>query len=380
MRIAKADILHLRQEGGDEAPEDGSESWGVSNVCLVRLETDEGIVGWADVETQPTVARAAMDAPDQWSFRGIRHTILGQDPMEIDRLWREMYKDSIYYGRRGVAIQVMSGVVNACYDIMGKAFGVPLCKLLGGSYRDRVRAYASTLFRPTPDQMQSAVRQYLARGFRAIKFGYGVFRDDLGRDIELVAAAREAAGPEVELMLDPAWFKPNITVRNTIELAERLVPYGITWLEDCLHPENYEGYVTLCRESPIPIAAGEQEATIWGYRQLLRADLGYLQPDLSRCGGLAMAKQIAHLAEEKQVQVVPHAWLTDLLTATSLHFNAWLEHAAYLEFNVSQGPLARELFRDPITLQADGTLLVPTGPGIGVEPDADAVERYLVRD
>jgi L-alanine-DL-glutamate epimerase-like enolase superfamily enzyme len=379
MKLVDAQILHLRQEGGDEAPEDGSESHGVSNVCLIRLETDEGIVGWADIETQPTVALAAMDAPDQWSFRGIRHTIIGQDPMEVDRLWREMYKDSIYYGRRGVAIQVMSGVVNACYDIMGKAFGVPLCKLLGGQYRDRVKAYASTLARPTPEGMQAAVRDYLARGVRAIKFGYGVLRDDMGRDVELVAAAREAAGPDVELMLDPAWFKPNITVRNTIELAHRLAQYDITWLEDCLHPENYDGYVTLCRESPIPIAAGEQEATIWGYRQLLRADLGYLQPDLSRCGGLAMAKQIASLAEEKQVQLVPHAWLTDLLTATSLHFNAWLEHAAYLEFNVSQGPLARDLFRDPITLQPDGTLLVPTGPGIGVEPDPDAIEKYLVR-
>jgi L-alanine-DL-glutamate epimerase-like enolase superfamily enzyme len=379
VRIARVDMYHLAQEGGDEAPADGSESWGVSNVCLLRLETDDGIVGWADIETQPTVARAALDAPDQWSFRGIRHTILGQDPLEVDRLWREMYKDSIYYGRRGVAIQVMSGVVNACYDIMGKAFGVPLCKLLGGQYRDRVKAYASTLFRPTPELMATAVREYLDRGFRAIKFGYGVFRDDAGRDVELVAAAREAAGPDVELMLDPAWFKPGITLRNTIELCERLHPYGITWFEDCLHPENYEGYRILCGESPIPIAAGEQEATIWGFRQLLTADLGYVQPDLSRCGGLSVAKQIAAIAEERQIQVVPHAWLTDLLTATSLHLNAWLEHAAYLEFNVSAGPLARDLFREPITLQPDGTLLVPTGPGIGVEPDPDAIERYRVR-
>jgi L-alanine-DL-glutamate epimerase-like enolase superfamily enzyme len=378
MRISDAEIIHLAQEGGDEAPEDGSESWGVSNLCLLRLSTDEGITGWADIETQPLVAKAAMDAPDQWSFRGIRHTIVGQDPLEVDRLWREMYKDSIYYGRRGVAIQVMSGVVNACYDIIGKAFGVPVVKLLGGQYRDRVKAYASTLMRPTPELTQVAVREYVARGFRAVKLGYGVLRDDLGRDVELVAAAREAAGPDVELMLDPAWFKPTITVRNTIELARRIHPYDITWLEDCLHPENYDGYVTLCRESPVPIAAGEQEATIWGFRQLLRADLGFVQPDLSRCGGLAVAKQIAQLAEERQIQVVPHAWLTDLLTATSLHFDAWLEHAAYLEYNVSQGPLARDLFTDPIALQPDGTLLVPTAPGLGVTPNEDAIAHYRV--
>jgi L-alanine-DL-glutamate epimerase-like enolase superfamily enzyme len=347
-------------------------------VCLVRLTTDDGIVGWADIETQPSVARAAMDAPDQWSFRGIRHTILGQDPMEVDRLWREMYKDSIYFGRRGVAIQVMSGVINACYDIMGKAFGVPVSKLLGGHYRDRVKAYASTLIRPTPELTAAAVREYVHRGFKAVKLGYGVLRDDMGQDVELVAAAREAAGPDVELMLDPAWFKPGITVRNTIELAQRIHRYDITWLEDCLHPENYEGYATLCRESPVPIAAGEQEATTWGFRQLLAADLGFVQPDLSRCGGLHVAKHIAQIAEERQIQVVPHAWLTDLLTATSLHFNAYLEHAAYLEFNVSQGPLARDLFDDPIRLESDGTLLVPTAPGLGVTPNPDAIARYRV--
>lgn len=378
MRIARAEVLHLHQERGAGAPADGSESWGVGDLCLLRLETDDGIVGWADIETQPHVARAVLEAPDEVPFRGIRHTIVGLDPLEVDRLWREMYKDTIYFGRRGVVMQVMSGVVNACYDIMGKAFGVPLAKLLGGQYRDRVKAYASTLFRPEPAMMEDAVREYVGRGFTAIKFGWGVFRDDLGRDVELVAAARAAAGPDIELMVDAGWLKPGITVRNTIELARRLEPYAITWLEDCLHPENYDGYVTLCRESPVPIAAGEQEATMWGFRELLRADLGYVQPDLSRCGGLEVARRIAHLAEERQVQVVPHAWLTDLLTATSLHFDAWLEHAAYLEFNVSQGPLARDLFDDPIRLEPDGTLLVPTGPGIGVEPNEEAIARYLV--
>ena len=153
--------------------------------------------------------------------------------------------------------------------------------------------------------------------------------------------------------------------RNTIDLCGRLEPYDITWFEDCLHPENYEGYRVLCRESPIPIAAGEQEATIRGYRQLLSADLGYVQPDLSRCGGLSVAKQVAALAESAVIQVVPHAWLTDRRTATSLHL-CLAEHAAYLD-NVSAGPLARDLFQEPIALQPDGTLLVPTGPGI-VEP------------
>lgn len=375
MRIARAEVLHLQQREAYGARSDGGESHGVQNVCLVRLETDDGLVGWSDVETQPSIARAVMDAPAQPAFSGLRHVILGRDPREVDALWDEMYLASIYYGRRGVAIQVMSGIVNACFDLVGKATGQPLSMLLGGRRRERVRAYASTLFRDTPEQMADAVRGYLAEGFSAIKFGWGIFRDDLARDVELVAAARAAAGPHVDLMVDAGWMKPGITVRSTIALARALEPYDVTWLEDCLHPEDYRGYETLCRESPIPIAAGEQEATIWGFERLLDTGIAYVQPDLSRCGGLSVAKQIATLAAAREIQVVPHAWLTDLLTATSLHFNAWLRHAAYLEFNTSQGPLARELFADPIRL-VDGHLAVPTAPGIGAEPDPDAIERY----
>jgi L-rhamnonate dehydratase len=377
MRIARAEVIHLRQDEEYGALLDGGESHGVQNVCLVRLETADGLVGWADVETQPSIARAVMDAPPQVAFSGLRHVVVGRDPWDVDALWDDMYRASIYYGRRGVAIHVMSGIVNACFDIAGKATGQPLSTLLGGRRRERVRAYASTLFRNEPAQMAAAVRGYLAEGFTAIKFGWGVFRDDLGRDVELVAAAREAAGPDVELMVDAGWMKPGITLRSTLELARSLEPYRITWLEDCLHPEDYRGYETLCRESPIPIAAGEQESTAWGFERLLEADLGYVQPDLSRCGGLSVARQIAGLAAARSIQVVPHAWLTDLLTATSLHFNAWLPHAAFLEFNTSLGPLARGLFASPLRLE-DGHLAVPTGPGIGVEPDPDAIERYRV--
>ena len=369
--------MHLRQPEGYGARDDGGESHGVPHVCLVRLETDDGLVGWADVETGASIARAVMDAPDQPAFRGLRHVVVGRDPRDVDALWDDMYRASIYYGRRGVAIHVMSGIVNACFDLVGKATGQPLSLLLGGRRRDRVRAYASTLFRDTPEQMAAAVRGYLDEGFGAIKFGWGILRDDLGQDVELVAAAREAAGPDIELMVDAGWMKPGIDAQSTLALARALEPFDITWLEDCLHPEDYAGYIRLCNESPIPIAAGEQESTVWGFERLLEADLGFVQPDLSRCGGLSVAKQIAAIAAERGIQVVPHAWLTDLLTATSLAFDAWLPAAPYIEFNTSQGPLARGLFRDPIRL-VDGYLAVPTGPGIGVEPDPDAIREYLV--
>ena len=153
MRIARAEVIHLHQDEAYGALAGGGESHGVQNLCLVRLETDDGIVGWADVETQPSIARAVMDAPAQFAFSGLRHVIVGRDPWDVDALWDDMYRASIYYGRRGVAIHVMSGIVNACFDIVGKATGQPLSALLGGRRRDRVRAYASTLFRdePAPD-------------------------------------------------------------------------------------------------------------------------------------------------------------------------------------------------------------------------------------
>jgi len=377
MKIAHAEILHLRQDQSYGTPGDGGESYGVQNLCLLRLDTDDGITGWADIETQPFVARAVMDAPDQQAFRGIRHTIIGQNPFEVDRLWQAMYTDSAYYGRGGVVMQVMSGVVNACYDIMGKALDMPVCLLLGAKNRDRVRAYASTLFRNTPEQMGKAVRAYAALGFTAIKFGWGVFRDDMGRDVELVAAARQAAGENIDLMVDSGWMKPGISVQNTLVLLRKLEKYHPVWFEDCLHPDNYDGYEFLCRESPVPIAAGEQEATLYGFRRLMKARLGFVQPDLSRCGGLSEAKHIAAYAATEQIQVVPHAWLTDLLTAASLHFNAWLPHSCYLEFNVSKGPLARNLFRSPIQLD-NGYLRVPDGPGLGVEPDPEMARRFAV--
>jgi L-alanine-DL-glutamate epimerase-like enolase superfamily enzyme len=225
--------------------------------------------------------------------------------------------------------------------------------------------------------MASAVKSYTGQGFTAIKFGWGVFRDDLEQDIELVAAAREAAGPGVELMVDSGWTKPQITLAKTLQLADRIAKYDIVWLEDCLHPENYDGYKVLCRDSPVPIAAGEQEATYNGFSRLLEAQLGFVQPDLSRCGGLSVAKQIAAIANAKQIQVVPHAWLTDLLTAASLHFNAWLPHARYLEFNTAKGPLARELSCNPIIMK-DGFLDVPDTPGLGVQINEEVVNKFRI--
>jgi L-rhamnonate dehydratase len=379
MRITDVEVIILEGPESYRAPEGAEESPGVRYVCLVKVSTDAGITGWSDVETQPHVAKAVVDAPASGSgmFEGLRLLAVGQDPFETEALWDRLYRGSIYYGRRGAAIQVMSAIDIACWDIMGKAVGVPVYKLLGAGFRERVRAYASTLFRPTPEAMRAATTAYRERGFTAIKFGWGVFGEDAERDVRLVAAAREAAGDETALMIDAGWLVRR-TPKEAVEMVRRLEPYRPFWIEEPLAPDDYDGYRYLAEHTETRIAAGEQEATFWGFDTLIhRAKLDVVQPDLSRCGGLTVARKIADLAELRNVAVCPHAWLTDLLTAASLHLNAYLKQSLYLEYNVSASPILRDLCREPIRME-DGFIPVPQAPGLGVEANEAVVERYRV--
>src|SRR5690348_4217887 len=342
MRITDVQGLVLESPFENKPPAGSEEAHGVKHCLLLKVSTDEGVTGWSDVETAPHVAVAAIDAPASGAgvFEGLRQLVLGEDPFDVERLWDKVYRGSIYYGRRGVAIQVLSGFDIACHDIMGKAIGRPVYKLLGGAYRDRIRAYASTLFRPTPDDIQRACAFYLERGFTAIKFGWGVFGQDRRRDEALVKAAREAVGPDVALLIDAGW-KVNRSAYDAIELLRRLEPYDIFWLEDFLHPECYEGYAAVKAVGiRTRLAAGEQEATAWGFHDLLnRGQIDVIQPDLSRCGGLSQMRKILWEAERIGADVCPHAWLTDLLSAASLHVNACLPRSLFLEYNVSSGPM-----------------------------------------
>jgi L-alanine-DL-glutamate epimerase-like enolase superfamily enzyme len=381
MKITDVEPMVLESPQENRPPAGSEEAAGVRHLLLLKVTTDEGITGWADVETAPHVGAAAVNAPPSGvgMFDGLKALVVGEDPFEVERLWDKVYRGSIYYGRRGVAIQVLSGFDIACHDIMGKAIGRPVCKLLGAVYRDRVRAYASTLFRATPDDMKRACDFYLARGFTAVKFGWGVFGDDRKRDVALVKAAREAVGPEVDLLVDAGW-KANRSAYDAIELIRQLEPFGIFWLEDFLHPECYEGYAAVKAAGvKTRLAAGEQEGTAWGFHDLIhRGQVDVVQPDLSRCGGFSQFRKIAWEAERAGVDVCPHAWLTDLLSAASLHANACLPRSLFLEYNVSSSPMLREIIRNPVEMDSDGMIAVPQGPGLGVEVDEKAVERYRV--
>ena len=384
------DVESIILDTGKNYPDAKSavEAHGVRFVCLVKVSTDEGIVGWSDVETQPHAGKAVVDAPSggQIGFEGLKNALVGEDPLERERLWQKMYRYVAYYGRAGAGMHMMSGIDIALWDIAGKAFGVPVCKLLGARYRDKVEAYASTLFRPTPDAMKKAVGEYLAHGFRAIKFGWGVFGRDVDLDIALVRAARDAAGPGIDIMVDGGWygvsyddpFRPR-SIKDWIAVAEALDDLGVVWLEDFLHPENLEGYAAVAsRTKRLRIAAGEQLSGLADFERL--ADEGrvdVLQPDLSRCGGLTVGRRIADFAARRQIDCVPHAWLTDVLKAASLHLNAYLMNSMYLEYNVSTASILTSLCSPGIEM-CDGCIPVPDGPGLGVEVDERIIAKFRI--
>jgi L-alanine-DL-glutamate epimerase-like enolase superfamily enzyme len=334
------------------------------------------------METAAPVAKAAVEAP-AWSeagmecFDGLASLLIGENPLEVERLWYKMYRGSIYYGRRGVAIQAISAIDIALWDIMGKFYSQPVHILLGAKWRDKVRAYASTLFRPTPQAIRESVQRYTDQGFTAIKFGWGVFGEDPDTDISLVEAAREMLGDGRDLLIDTGWFIER-TPKQAIAVVRSIEQFRPYFVEEILSPEDYDGYRQVAQNVETLIACGEQEATEWGFRELVeRAKVDILQPDLTRCGGFTVARKIVHMAERANVLVIPHSWSSDLLTAASLHLNAFQRRAVFVEFNTSQGPLSRQMTREPLKLQ-DGYLAVPTAPGLGVEVDEDTIARFRI--
>ncbi|WP_031501048.1 mandelate racemase/muconate lactonizing enzyme family protein [Bryobacter aggregatus] len=383
MKITKVELFVLKSSGLYNNPEGAEEASGPTYMGLVKVSTDAGICGYSDVETCASVAKAAIEAP-KWSsepgmecFDGLASLLIGENPLEVERLWYRMYRGSIYYGRRGVAIQAISAIDIALWDIAGKFYGQPIHILLGAKWRDRVRAYASTLFRSTPEAMREAVHKYKDEGFTAIKFGWGVFGKDRELDVRLVEAARAALGDKNDLLVDTGWFVER-TAKEAIQVVRSLEPYRPFFIEELLHPEDYDGYRKVADSVDTLIACGEQEATEWGFQQLIhRGGVDIVQPDLTRCGGFTVGRKIAQMAELSNILVIPHSWSSDLLTAASLHFNAFLRRAVFIEFNTSQGPLSRELVKNSLRIE-DGFVRVPEGPGLGVEVDEDVIERYRI--
>jgi L-alanine-DL-glutamate epimerase-like enolase superfamily enzyme len=349
---------------------------GTQDDLLIRIETDEGIVGYGEVDSSPEVGKAAIDAEmSHGTCYGLREILIGMDPFDIEQIWEAMYRKTNYYGRLGVVMHAMSGVDMALWDILGKAAGKPIHKLLGGSFCEDVPAYASMLMPETTQEVRELVHRYAEQGFTAMKFGYGPLGKDVRRDVALAAAAKEAAGLDVEVMID---IGHGYTLKMALQAARQFETLGIYWMEEPFPPEAIEDYQRLCDSTSLRIAAGEQDAGRWAFRRLIwDAHLDVIQPDISRVGGLTEAKRIAYMAHEANRVCVPHAFRTGVLVAACLHLIAAIPNSAFLEFSVTDSTLRRELLVEPFQV-VHGRVAVPTKPGLGVEINPEAVKKYAI--
>jgi L-rhamnonate dehydratase len=370
MKITRVEAIHLRLPDVNERC-DGSQ-----DTLVVKVHTDAGITGVGEVDSSPSVAKAIVEAPVSHKIcRGLAECVNGQDPFEIDRLVHRMYEGTIYFGRQGAAIQAMSGVEIALWDVVGKATGKPVYQLLGGGFRKTFRAYASILFGDTPAQTEAIGRRLAGQGYRAVKFGWGPMGESETSDIAHVRAAREGLGAAIELMVDAGLCWDTATA---IRRSRQFEPFDLTWLEEPLHPDNVEGYGKLSAQSPIRIAAGEEVCDVAEFRTLM--DVGGIdvaQVDVTRVGGLARSKRIGWDSVERHRLCVNHSYKTGINIAASLHFVAALPNTKYFEYCVEQGALRQTLTRQRFPV-VGGEINVPEDPGLGIDLDEAVVAKYRV--
>ncbi|MEJ7568677.1 MAG: mandelate racemase/muconate lactonizing enzyme family protein [Gaiellaceae bacterium] len=374
MKITDVEAVVLRQAVLNEGIADGSQ-----DDLVILVSTDEGITGIGEVDSAPEAVQALVQQRGSHAVAtSLRDALVGEDPLDVERLWDKMYRSVIYVGRRGIAIHAISGIDIALWDIKGKALGKPVCELLGTPARDRIRAYASMLMPDTAEETAERVSALMEQNFTAIKLGWGPLGKDADHDVELATAAKEAAGNDVEILID-AGLGYVADADTAIRVARELEQLGIYWLEEPFEPDEYEAYAKLADAVEITIAAGEQDATRWGFRELIeRGHVDLIQPDVTRCGGITETVRIAELAREHGVETVLHAWKSGIIKAASLHVNAVLPDALFQEYCVAETEINTKLTKQLLPIGEDGCVAIPTAPGLGIDLDQDVFDSLRV--
>ena len=355
-------------------PEISDAADGTQDDLVILVETDEGITGYGEVDTAPFVGKAVVEAyMSHGTCYGLREVVVGADPFDYEQIWKDMFDKTYYYGRFGPVMHVMSGIDMALWDIMGKSVGKPVHKLLGGSYCDKVRTYASALMPETTDGVKKMVETHADLGYTALKFGWGPLGYDVNFDINLIKAARKAAGDKMDIMID---IGKRYRLKESIYVAKALEQLNIYWLEEPLPAEDYIGYKRLTESTTMRIATGEEESGRRAFARLINeTHVDVIQPDMSRCGGLTEAKKIAAMAADNNILCVPHAFKTGILVAASIHLIAAIPNAPVLEFSVTESPLRKGLLSTTFEMK-DGYVSVPQKPGLGIELNQEVIEKY----
>lgn len=348
------------------------------STTLVRVRTDEGIEGWGETFSvglqPPHIAASVIDS-------ALAPLVLGADPLATDVLWDTMYTRTRDYGRKGVVIGAISAIDIALWDIRGKAAGLPVWRLLGGAFRDRVQCYATGFFRTSGQgqaaEMAEEATRHADAGFELMKVKLGFGIDD---DLDVMKRINDAVGDRCGFMVD---VNHGYGATDAIRLGRRLADLRLRWIEEPVVPEDIAGYRRVRDALDTPIAGGEAEFTMYGFRDLIAAQaIDIAQPDICLAGGFTALKHINVLAQSAGVQVNPHVWGTAVGQYASLHAiaNTPTTHFALyadqplFEYDTSSHPFRTALVTEPLEHEG-GLLSLPQGPGLGFEIDTDFLAR-----
>ena len=378
MEIASVEAIPLSHDLEDGRAFGGTRGMtDTRQTTLVRLEADDGTVGWGEAFASPrTVAALVEDV--------FADAVVGLSPTAAESLAERVYTGDIggyQVGREAFTQCALTGVETAMWDLRGKELGAPVHELLGGRRTESVVPYASTMYVTEWGQDPAEPAEAAAEeGFTAAKIKIGRGVDD---DVERTATTREILGEDAHLMVD---YNGNYTPRQAIKSIAELAEYDLTWVEEPVPPENLSGYREIKDHVDVPLAAGESHFGRFEFKRLVDERLvDVIQPNLGQCGGFAEARFLAKLATTENVLVRPHVWNSAVGIAAALQFIASLPDypnapdmapdPVLFEFDRSENPLRHELLETPFD-PTGGTLDVPQEPGLGVTVDEDAVERY----
>ena len=354
------------------------------DTALVRVDTDAGLTGWGE---------AKVSAGSFGDYHGVVAIInqefgprlIGEDPRNITRIWENLYNGTRGHyalarghvfpamSRRGVSVSAISGIDIALWDILGKSLNAPVWQLLGGRKAERMPAYASGGWAPAAT-IGEQLKGYVAKGgFGAVKMRIGVFDGSPAASAERVLAAREALGPNVEIMCDA---HGTFTVSEARQFCHLARDCNIAWFEEPVTADDKRGLAEVRSSTHIPIATGESECTRFDFRELIElraADV--LQPDLAICGGITEAMRISAHVSAANLRLAPHLWAGAPAFAAGLHVSAASPAAYVLEYSLGANPMIHELVEEDFAV-VNGTLEIPDRPGLGITIRDDFVKQF----
>ncbi len=335
------------------------------STLLVQVDTDEGITGIGSCSGNGATIEVMIE-------RVLKPLLVGKNPLPIEELWETSYFSSVAkeFGSRGLGVVALSGVDIALWDILGKAKGEPVFKLLGGGVREQIPVYATALYPEEPAEVVKKALAFKQRGFRAAKIKVGLH---LARDIEIVRAVRAGVGKDFTLMTDA---NQGYTLKVALKAAEAFAACGAAFLEEPLFVEDIAGHASLKARGNMPIALGENLHTRYAFENfIVRRAVDVLQPDVARAGGISEVVQIAALAASHGLSVSFHTWGDAVALAASLHLAVALKNSGIMELDCTENPLRGELLKESIEAR-DGFMQPPKGPGLGIELDPSALKRF----